>query len=42
MLIEIQEFVDLIVNNSDNFSFWFPLQMLRIENIVSESILPVS
>ena len=37
VIIEMQKLVDLIVNNSENFRFWFTPQMLRIEKNCSRS-----
>ena len=42
MIIKIQKFVDLIVNNSDNLSFWYPLQMLKIDFFSAEAIIIIS
>ena len=42
MITEIQKFVGLIMNNSDNYRFLFPLQMLWIEKNASEAILLMS
>ena len=30
-MIEMQNFFGIVVKNSDNFSFWFTLQILKIE-----------